>query len=357
MNARRFAILVRRSAILAIPTLLLLQGCDLTGEEGNLSFRDTTVGEFELDRSLGVGSTIVLEVSCAECETLSLTSAASDDPSVLEVVSFNGTSITCRGVGVGVAFVSASLGGREDRIFVDVRAMEHATVRLEPWPDIAALPPSLWADGAAILAGETVDARAFAKDGSGQRLTGFGGIDWQLDGGGGIQTLAGRRSDIVTVEAPSEAGTTLELIPTLGAAQAIEVIAEWEVSSLRLALMTADEPVLLDDGGALTVASGGSLVLQLVGYTADGLYVIGAGEVLAEMIASESLEGIAQDTIDALADSAEDDDPSVAVDAVRRAFERGFLVTAADGQSGVGTLTFRWLGQSLTVSLAVTPGE
>ena len=349
MNARCLA-------LLALPALFALQGCDLLGEEGNLSFRDTTVGEFELDRSVGVGSTIVLEVSCAECEGLSVTSAQSDRPSILEVIGFNGTSISCRGVSDGTALVHVSLGGVEDRIAVDVRPIEDATVRLEPWPDIAALPPVLWAGGAAILAGETVDARAFAKDSSGQRLTGFGGVDWQLDGGGSIQTVADRRSDIVTVDAPSEAGGNLELVPSVGATQALEVIAEWEVSSLRLAMMTNDEPVLFEDGDSLELSSGESLVLQLVGYTADGLYVIGSGTVIAEMTVSESLASVAEDTIEVLAEGSEEDS-TIALDAVRRAFERGFLVTATEGGVGEGELTFTWLGQTLRVSLSVAAGE
>lgn len=347
---------VLHHALLALAALALLPACDLTGEEGNLSFRDTSIGEFEIDRAVGVGSTIVIEVSCASCDGRSLSMATSDDPSVLEVVSFSGASITCRGVAAGSTMIHARMAGLDDRIAVDVAPIADATIRLEPWPDFAPLPPSLWADGAAILAGESMEARGFANGSDGERLTGFGGIDWQLDGGGELEFAADRRSDSILITAPAEPGSTLELIPSVGETQRAQVIEEWEVSSLRLAQLTDGDPRLLDDGGSLNVVSGEALVLQLVAYTTDGLYVIGAGEDIATIEIDAALDGIVAETGDSLADESEADQ-AAAIAEVRREFERGFLLSSTDGLTGGGELTFSWLGQSLSVELTVVAPE
>lgn len=106
-RARGFALLVL-SALAA----LVLSGCvsETTGKLGNLTFSYPTDDEvLDFNKPIAVGARLELRVRDAaerDRSPIELTTVESSDPSVLEVVSFSGDTITLEGKGDGSAEIS-----------------------------------------------------------------------------------------------------------------------------------------------------------------------------------------------------------------------------------------------------------
>ena len=100
---------LRHSVQLALLTFVLMPGCKsvLTGNEGNLEFTypaDDRVADF--NKPIAVGAKLELEVRDAGSrKAVSLTSASTEDDSVLRVVSFSGSKLILEGVSSGGTLV------------------------------------------------------------------------------------------------------------------------------------------------------------------------------------------------------------------------------------------------------------
>jgi len=100
---------LRHSVLLALLTFVLMPGCKsvLTGNEGNLEFTypaDDRVADF--NKPIAVGAKLELEVRDAGSrKAVSLTSASTEDDSVLRVVSFSGSKLILEGVSSGGTLV------------------------------------------------------------------------------------------------------------------------------------------------------------------------------------------------------------------------------------------------------------
>jgi len=100
---------LRHSVLLALLTFVLMPACKsvLTGNEGNLEFTypaDDRVADF--NKPIAVGAKLELEVRDAGSrKAVSLTSASTEDDSVLRVVSFSGSKLILEGVSSGGTLV------------------------------------------------------------------------------------------------------------------------------------------------------------------------------------------------------------------------------------------------------------
>lgn len=341
MKTNRFVI----AALLAATASLA--ACDFTeGEEGNLTFRDMTLGDVDLDDNIATGATLVVNVSCVGCPNDDVTDAWSSDPNVLEVVSFAGDEVTVRGLAPGAADLEVRVGSTSDRVRLSVEDAVDASIRLMPWPSLAELPTTLWDAGFASLPDTSFEVRAFPRDAGGQRTTGFGAVTWTVDGDATVSDQEARSSDTVVLTAGPQPGT-FTLTPSLGEPLTIETVAVSDVASVSL-YSAASDGVVLDDGDTLTMEADESLILHLSAFTADGAYVAGDGGEPATFELGQGAEGLLEDILDTLAEDPED------TDEVRQSFPRGFLL-GATGDLGTGTLTFSWADQTLTLTLEVVP--
>lgn len=155
-------------------TLLILIACTsrITGNEGNFEFSyvaDDRITDF--NKPIAVGAKLDLEVrDVGQRRPVELLAAAYDDPSVLEVLSFDGNSITVQGVGAGTALLEVEGTTANGETLTDSVNMLSAV------PEVL----NLWhtcdysLDSAAYLAGQKVWVPFDMERSNGQPVIGYG---------------------------------------------------------------------------------------------------------------------------------------------------------------------------------------
>lgn len=253
-------------------------GCEVakTGEDGNLKFQftaDDRIVPPTFNRAVAKGLRVVVKVSDATTNAaVTVSTANSDNTSVLRVPQKSGSRITLEGRGVGTASLSVrTTAGVTDSVSVEVADIDSVTLTnpgplLKPVEGIASL-----------VVGADVPFPMTIKDAAGRSLVGFGDIPLVIE-----PSSAGSRveSDDIghVVLRFTEVGTAM-LRPQNGTPMPINVVDVADVATIELG------PLLGTDIADVKLSGTGWFALS--GTTAGGARAVGLADVA--MVTSESI--------------------------------------------------------------------
>lgn len=159
--------------VLVPAALLLVTGCEsvVTGNEGNFRFEyDADDRVFDFNKPVAVGARLDLRViDAGDDAPIELVDASTDDPAVLDVVSFEGNGFTLEGTGDGEVLITVK-GAREGG-----EELSDSVNMLARVPDVHRLSHTCGADGStAYLANQPIYVPFEFERSNGQPVIGYG---------------------------------------------------------------------------------------------------------------------------------------------------------------------------------------
>jgi hypothetical protein len=319
--------------------MILVSACEPSGtdgERGVFRFFDMTPDIFNnnmvLDRPIGVGKTMVLEMDGASGPV----EAAFSNTRIAEVIDIDTktplTKILIRGLAPGVSTLEVKdNAGNSDRIELKVADAKTTELYFLPWQS-PVLPQDLYGKDMVLLPDAIVDIVAVQRDSEGTPLSGFSDEEWSSSDGAVVITNK-ENSDFATLRSKDKIDTVE--IEFGGHHMSFPVVPEDTIDRLEIVDIntgergTAQEEIVLESGLNM---------LSLSAFDSEGRYVMGRG------LEPLSVEQSAQlDVLRVLQGPERRDD--------KFAQNRTFLVH--NSSPGSATLTLTWLGQSHTFDVRV----
>lgn len=306
-------------------------------------------GLFQHEVPLALGSRVELEVMSGG--SFSVTSS---NPQVVAVLAREDFEVTLKALSVGTSTLTlASEGGQALSFDLEVADVARTEIKLLPWNELAPLPQTLLAEGAAILPESPVRIFARHYDAQDRPLQGHSARAWSLEASPEARLTPQEDSDFATLRS----GQTLEELQVTHGDEvlALEVIDGEQ--PMALSLFSTLDPFIWQDSdearAAQIVAEGQTLHLHsqdttaahLIARLGDGRYVIGAGATPLT-IATDAPEIAAV----LLAPGAEGEDADI-----DRAMANARLFLLAALAEGTTTIEVTWGELRLSVPVEVAP--